>query len=600
MICNKRDIADSICAYLTASQVGDEALWAKLTDQYKYRTDGKGQYKGEYWGKIMRGATLIYRHTHDQRLYTVLEKTVCDILSLCTDEGLSSYSPDVVFTAWDLWCRKYVAVGLEYFYDICASLELKERILAVLSTHLYAIMRHIGDGDGKKPITSASNNWGGLNSCSILKAFVVAYKLTDNRDFLDFASYIVSTGGSKDFDYVQAARDNVVPLHKYRYPKAYECTSFFEGLLEYAIVTDDSDLLAACINYGKSILGQEFTVVGCGGTDVECFSFSAVDQTRATKRPIQETCVTVSYMLYFHELYKVTHDVSFLDAMEKSFYNAYLGAIAETAPDKTYGLPIDWYSPLVHGRRSNPLTAGRQTFADRSIYSCCTAIGAAGVGVYLATSEVISAEKVFFNFYHNSAISAEGIVITQRTDYPVGDNISFSFDKGRRRLELYFRIPAWCNDFSLSVNDQPREVDVCEGYVCLSGNFGDGDNITLRLNMPYTSSYIPSTRFKGGFLTFYKGPLTLAADKRFTDIYTVFPLNSLDRSFSDFEFAPISNDDALCSVSVKCGKSQITLIDYASAGSTFDNRSSLNVFIPYRATNLFNLLKCYLDRHKLI
>lgn len=595
MLLSKRDFIQNACKFLTREQIGKAELWKKLVDQFRFRTDKTGNYRGEYWGKIMRGAALICGYTKNDELYGTLETTVLDMLSLCTEDGITSHRKGCEFTGWDLWCRKYVAVGLEYFYDICRSEELKQEILRVLKTHLLAITRHIGKEEGKKGICYASRNWGGLNSCSILKSYVVAYKLTGEKKLLDFASYIVSTGGSKDFDFVQAAADDELPLCSYRYPKAYEATSFFEGLLEYGKLTNDERLLTACKNYARSLLKQEFTVVGSGACEVECFDYSAHTQTYAGKKPKQETCVTVSYMLYFNEMYDLTGESIYLDAMERSFYNAYLGALNETAPKMTT-LPIDWYSPLVGGKRANSLTAGKQVFSDGSFYSCCTAMGPAGVGVFANASTAVKDNAVSFRFYEKSVVTVGDTVVTEKTDYPTDGRVSFTFSGKKTDLILSFRVPVWCKDLSLTINGKDMDKKIKNGFVWVSESLGDGDEIVLSLDMPYTYRLLTSTKFRGGLLCFSRGPIVYAADKRFTKIFTAFPIDDRDDPTFDFSYERQKSDECVDRVRVIDGKKEITLVDYASAGDTYDRTSRLNVFVPYRTGNPKNILACFIDR----
>ena len=599
MLKAKTNLLQKACLFLTEKQVGDAKLWDKLVDQFRTRPDKTGEYRGEYWGKIMRGAALICEYTQDEELYAVLEQTTKDMLSCCTEEGITSYRAGDEFTGWDLWCRKYVAVGLEYFFNICKSEDLKKEILRVLKTHLLAIAKYIGSEPGKKNICDASNYWGGLNSCSILKAYLVAYKLTGEEKLLDFAKYIVSTGGSKDFNFIQAAKDDI-PLCSYTYPKAYEATSFFEGLIEYGKLTGDEDILRACKNYGKSLLKEEYTVVGSGACACECFNYSAVSQTYPRVMPEQETCVTVSYMLYFNKLYELTGESVYLDAMEKSFFNAYLGALNETAPEKTV-LPIDWYSPLVGGKRNNFITAGRQRFADGSFYSCCTAIGPAGAGVYAKRSVEVNGDDVRFNFYDNRTVRLDNFSILEKTDYPTDGAVRLNFLGEKRKLTLTFRIPAWCKEYSLTINGKAADVDKKNNALTFAETLGDGDEMVLDLKMEYGCEYRATGRFLGGFLTFRKGPLVYAADKRHTKILQPFPLISQHEPKFDFSYEQQKTSDCIDSVVVRYRNKELKLIDYASAGDTYDWGSSLNVFVPYRTRRIDNVIACYFDRrHNII
>ena len=84
----------------------------------------------------MRGACLIYNVTKDKKLYDILVHTVEDLLKEQDELGrISTYSVECEFHYWDMWCRKYVMLGLEYFYDICENSEFKEKILNVLVLH---------------------------------------------------------------------------------------------------------------------------------------------------------------------------------------------------------------------------------------------------------------------------------------------------------------------------------------------------------------------------------------------------------------------------------------------------------------------------------
>lgn len=66
-------------------------------------------WRGEYWGKMMRGACFTYRYTKKPELYKVLETAVIGLVAnLEKSQRLSTYSPEDEFTSWYMWCRKYL------------------------------------------------------------------------------------------------------------------------------------------------------------------------------------------------------------------------------------------------------------------------------------------------------------------------------------------------------------------------------------------------------------------------------------------------------------------------------------------------------------
>ena len=75
-------IADTI-AYIEREQLTDPALWALFVEQFRIGNvdDWDLGWRGEYWGKMMRGACFTYACTQNETLYRVLADSVRDIVS---------------------------------------------------------------------------------------------------------------------------------------------------------------------------------------------------------------------------------------------------------------------------------------------------------------------------------------------------------------------------------------------------------------------------------------------------------------------------------------------------------------------------------------
>ena len=134
--------------FVVENQLLDEATWALLVEQFRKQEDSlNGGWRGEYWGKMMRGASLTYQVTKNERLYSVLSHTVRDMLTTQDSLGrFSSYRADKEFFAWDTWGRKYVMLGMLYFFEICKSKELKRKIVTSLKKHADYIIDRVGVG----------------------------------------------------------------------------------------------------------------------------------------------------------------------------------------------------------------------------------------------------------------------------------------------------------------------------------------------------------------------------------------------------------------------------------------------------------------------
>ena len=98
----------------------DATYWSLLARQFSFPSDDDGDWRGEFWGKYMRGACLTYQASPSPLLYQTLKTTVEELLSYQESDGrLSTYPREKEFTGWDLWGRKYAMMGLLSFYSIC-------------------------------------------------------------------------------------------------------------------------------------------------------------------------------------------------------------------------------------------------------------------------------------------------------------------------------------------------------------------------------------------------------------------------------------------------------------------------------------------------
>lgn len=298
---------------------------------------------------------MILSYTKDDGFYRIIEGSIRDMLTTQDEFGrFSTYAQKTEFTSWDMWGRKYVMLGFMYFLDICRDKDLEKTIIEALRRHADYIIERVGED--KLPITKTSKAWNGLNSSSILEPMVRFYRLTGDKKYLDFAEYIISTGFVEGGNLIELAYENEIALHEYPIVKAYEMMSCFEGLLQYYRITGNEKHKTVCLNLGYRIIEGELSVIGCSGCTHELFDHTSVKQTQTDyKGIVQETCVTVTWMRFAEALLEISGDTVFADAIEQSFYNAYLGsfnterALTSRFPrfkDVPQVMPFDSYSPL--------------------------------------------------------------------------------------------------------------------------------------------------------------------------------------------------------------------------------------------------------------
>lgn len=509
-ICNKisnyNGIIDKSINFIEEFQLLRTDLWRRFVQQFKEDADYEGGWRGEYWGKMMRGACFVYQYSRNPELYGVLEETILDILSAQDEKGrISSYGIDHEFDAWDIWGRKYVLLGMQYFLEICQDEELSAKIIDSMRRQVDYMMSKIGrERNGEINITKATRHWRGLNSSSLLEPIVKLYNVTKEQKYLDFATHIVERGGTDVVNIFELAYEDKFYPYQYPVTKAYEMTSCFEGLLEYYHVVGEEKHKISVINFANKILESDFTIIGCCGCTHELFDHSTVRQANTTNgATMQETCVTVTLMKFFYHLTLLTGDSKFADAFETSLYNAYLGSInTEKVIEPTIlnehpdwniePLPFDSYSPLTAGTRGNGI-GGLKVMSDNHYYGCCACIGAAGLGL-VPKMALLRTEKGFaMNLYIDGSMETETltgnrVVFKTETKYPVSGNVRVVVDIPQKEVFTFMlRIPAWSKQTKVSVNGVILEA--AKGYVSIDREWSAGDVVELELDMRTKAIY---------------------------------------------------------------------------------------------------------------
>lgn len=623
--------ADSTARWIEDRQLSDRELWAKFVEEFRVRLDGMdGAWRGEYWGKMMRGAVLVQQYTKSKRLYGILKETVEDMLTAQDGLGrISTYSPEKEFFGWDMWCRKYVMLGMEFFLEICTDGELEQRIIKSLCGQCDYLCGKIGDG--KIKITDTSRIWYGMNSASVLEPVIRLYRLTGNNDYLKFAEHIVLSGGASRMNIFELAYENRLAPFEYGISKAYEMMSCFEGLLEYYYVTGNMKYRIAVENFAKQVAATDITVIGTAGCTHELFDNSFNRQTLITdennpgSKVMQETCVTVTWMKLCRKLFKLTGDTLYADMIEKAFYNAYLGTVNFSGytdmcakQDISGGrarytfLPFDSYSPLTKGIRGIK-SGGYQILHDKTYYGCCACIAAAGAGIFVGFAAFETDGGILINGFESGIIkfstpSGSDAKIEIKGSYPYGNEKTEIMLTLKKPETFVIRLRSPQNADSMVASVNGTEYKPFCGVIGIQREWDSGDVIEMSFDLSLHIMKSPvygeteiyqinwstletfperkiQTEEEKTMVSLRRGPLVLASERALSgDIDRIVCPEDCDRvegeSSDGYRFiAPLM---------MKNGE-KVRLCDYASAGRTWNSETEFCAWMPSDSEYLHNL-----------
>lgn len=571
-------------------QYYDKSLWKVTAEQFRLLSDSEfGDWRGEYWGKLMRGACMTYRVTRDKKLYSILTESVKYMLGFQDEKGrFSTYSVQNEFCWFDVWCRKYVMLAFISYYEICKNERLKKRVLRAVCKHADYMVKKIGRGRNKTEITETSERFGAMNSCSVLGAFVKLYEITKRKNYLDFANYIVESGMAKDFDLISACEDDGLYPYMFKYTKAYEMTSCVNGVLGYYKVTGNKRYLDVAIDFVDKVIATDYTMIGCSGCTEENFDNSSERQTIYSDKIMQETCVTVAFMLLCADLLKITGNAKYAEIIEKSGYNALYGALnsenqtmknamsykfndkGEVVVAEHEAFVFDSYSPLYLGKRAI-FVGGFKIMPGGRGYGCCVSMGGAGTALMGLSAVTENDDGFCLNIYGDAKIKTEHngkkVVLDIKASVYDGNGARIKIKSDGAEFVLRTRIPSYAENFKVTINGKNADYEIDKGYAVL-GKVCDGDSVTVKFKAPIKAVIL------NGKLAFYKGAITFARDERFGEDMKKPVKTEIKKDGRVPSAKIVKNDkfDSELTAKIKTADGEyITLCDYSSAGKNCDD-----------------------------
>ena len=403
-----------------------------------------GIWRGEFWGKLMLGTARVADYLQDPALTKFVKEECHRMIALQDPDGyLGSYAdkenvwiPESAKpamraaygwnTVWNLWNRKYAIWAMLMAYRTTGD----RAILASTERQMdqwIEMMHRLGlplfvTGQPEKV---------GLPSMSILKPLLMLYAETGKKTYLDYAKEMLP-----DWDRTDGAcpnffrnADRADALHTWypnpsRWAKSYEMMSCLDGLLEYTRLTGDARALETVRKIYDNLLRTELNVLGDVGY-VDQFYGAATQPNAST-----EVCDTIHWIRLSLDLYLMTGDVRYCDAIELAYFNAFLAGVYR---DGTWG------AFAVRG------TACHET--DRQCgyaYNHCCVNNVPRTFMDMAEGTVTRDRAGVFhvNFYQDATATLDGVDFAVSGNYPVGNVVTVKVSDPAAKV--VFRTPAWC------------------------------------------------------------------------------------------------------------------------------------------------------------
>ena len=495
-----------------------------ITACFREKTETKGWWQTEFWGKWMHAAVPYARYSGSEALRAAIDRGLDRILASQEPCGYIGNYPDALRCGegWDVWGMKYTMMGLLHYVDgerRREKGESAERALNACKRLCDYVIAEIGPNGKRGRELWQTGNWSGYASSSILEPVMWLYRRTGDRKYLDFATYIVkgmtepeegprlldlalkgvSVADRNGYGRREKPKTSWEYVCKHGRSKAYEMMSCYQGILDFVEEKVKAEgegeqwgnLRLAAVKTAEDIVREEVNLAG-GCASSEAWFHGARKQPLPYER-LQETCVTTTWMRFCEKLLDLTDDPKWADQLERSFYNAYLGAL------RSDGSEFEAYTPLTGSRWHGMNHCFMHT-------DCCSANGPRGFLCFLREFFRRRGDTATFNFYGSA--QADGFEMYSL--YPRQNAVRIvSHMEGPLKLRL--RIPAWSAKTAIRLNGREESGVKAGGYHVLDANWKLGDIVEIEFDMPVVAHRI------GHHVAFTRGPVLLARDSRFAD-----------------------------------------------------------------------------------
>ena len=484
-----------------------------LFNEDKQETQNIRNWRGEHAGKWLYAASKTVMRNGDLNLKRNIIEVADFLMSRQEANGyLGNYAPpmryytprDTILFTWDVWVNAYMLQGFTKVYELTGEQKYLDTACRILDLMCDAFME-------KGFSLAHTGQHLGMVGAGSIDPVIDLYRHAPNPKYLKFISHCIEILETRPGLQLISKANLGMDVYYIGNGKIYELLRCFLGLAKLYQLTGDSQYIRACTHAWQNI--RDFHLNPCGGPwggayqcNSECFNrpycFSPYG--------VNETCETMDWQRLNIELLKITGEACYAEELEKTFYNALIGA--------QYSNGINWKSySILNGtpNRSNE-------------WSCCWSSGMSALediheAVYTKTGNGIAV-----NIYTPSKINTQlkrgdEFTFVQDTDYPLSGTVAFTlFLSGNRKFSIDFRLPAWADRYDIKINGKTIIPDKKRGYLHVERVWSNGDNITLDFPVKLRfelkkHEYSDGGRYPGAYIgycdhycCFLKGPLVYA------------------------------------------------------------------------------------------
>ena len=341
-----------------------------------------------------------------------------------------------------------------------------------------------------------------INHPEIELALVRLYEATGKNDFLELARFLLHERGRAERDPRAPLRGEVCQDHK---PLEEQnealghavCAAYtYIGMMDVGVRDDPLGYLSAVSHIWEDIVSRKLYLIGASSARGESFGLGYdLPNTDANN----ETCSAMGFALLSDRLFLLHGDAKYIDALERTLYNAALSSVS------LRGDRFFYCNPMEHdGKRGFNMGSAERTEWMGS--ACCPTFVVRFIPVIGGFVYATRDDSLYINLFIGGngkvRVKENTVSISQQTRYPWDGKVRICIEPDQpAHIAVHVRIPGWAqgrpvpgdlyrylnsNDGQtvLRVNGEPMTLNIEKGFAVIRRSWNKGDTIELDFPMP--------------------------------------------------------------------------------------------------------------------
>jgi uncharacterized protein len=340
-------------------------------------------------------------------------------------------------------------------------------------------------------------SWWWDESYTLPENLFLAYQRGAGQRYYDLAQRFLFDQGW--FDPLSRNENVLAGRHAYSH-----VNSLSSAMMAYMVAGSEKHLHAArnafamlqAQSYATGGWGPDEQLRAPGSNDV----YASLTNTHAS---FETPCGAYGHFKITRYLLRVTRDARYGDSMERTMYNTVLGA----KPLQNNGETFYYADYNFNAKRVYKVAR----------WPCCSGTLPQVAADYRINTYFRGRQAVYVNLYIPSTLRwQEGgaqFSLTQESEYPYENHIAFTLTASQpAEMALHFRIPAWAEGASISVNGRRQTGAAAPGqFAAIRRTWANGDRVELEL--PLRLRLEPLDAGHPNTVALLRGPLVLMAVK---------------------------------------------------------------------------------------